>query len=396
MKRKVIMTMLVAGIIIFVCSCGGNSDTPTEAEASLKEEISDVSNASDTMSSNFVSIDLNEAIIKDFCEITVTKSVISHAAKEEKTGLNLEEEEDNVWIVFFGTIKNTATSEIDFLSGLQVQVLVDNKYTYPVKMVPNDLRSIVPLKTIDFAAYAAVPEEVISSCETYDFQFGFNDNFALNLNSIDESIYKFQISGNIDEYGSAEQIQNFQTFSEYISTFISRNGYNEIFKIKEGNERVNIENGNCLKYVSDKDIKISIYPYLKLNYFSYALNVYEYGILEIEIEGYRKQGDIHYISTETITLKSDAGDITIGEGLESSYDFNDVVATNVFHFDSGELSLDEVYSIVNGNNLEMVFDVKTLENEHITLSYECDSELKDNIITLIDIYRQLPNASLSK
>ena len=71
-------------------------------------------------------------------------------------------------------------------------------------------------------------------------------------------------------------------------------------------------------------------------------------------------------------------------------------ATNIFHFDSGELSLEEVYSIMNGEDLEIVLDVETLENEHTLLTYECDDELKENMIELIDIYRQLPNASLSK
>lgn len=390
MKRKIIMFMLTTGLICFICSCGANPDTPTETMPSSQEK------ASNTVNSNFESIDLNHTITKDFCEITVTKSVISHAANEEKTGLKLEEKQDNVWIVFLGTIKNTATSEIDFLSGFQAQILVDKKYTYPVEIAVKDKNGVVPLKTIDFAVYAAVPEEVISSCETYDFQFGFNDNFTKNLNSIDGLVYKYQISGKIDEYGSAEQIQNFQTFSEYISSFVLREGYSEKFEMKLGDEIVIIENGNCLKFVSDENVEVSIYPYLRLQYFSYELNIYEYGILEIRISGFRDQENTHYISTQAITLKSSAGEISIGEGLGNTYDYNNVSATNIFHFDSGELSLEEVYSIMNGEDLEIVLDVETLENEHTLLTYECDDELKENMIELIDIYRQLPNASLSK
>lgn len=390
MKRKIITFMLATGLICSICSCGANTDTSRETMLSLQEK------ASDTINSNFESIDLNHTITKDFCEITVTKSIISHAANEEKTGLNLEEKQDNVWIVFLGTMKNTATSEIDFLSGFQAQILVDKKYTYPVEIALKDIKSIVPLKTVDFAVYAAVPEEVISSCETYDFQFGFNDDFTTNYNNIDETIYKFQISGTIDEYGSADQIQNFQTFSEYISSFISKNGYDENFRIKSKDESIIIENTNCLKFVSDKGIKVSIYPYLELRYFSYDLNISEYGVLEIEISGYRNQENAHYISTETITLKSSTGEMTIGEGLESSYDFNDVMATNIFYFDSNNLSLEKVYSIVNGNNLEIMINAKTLENEDISLYYTCDSETKENLIDLLDIYRQLPNASLGK
>lgn len=389
MKRKIIMVVLATGLICSICSCGTNTDTPTTIPSSQEK-------VSDTINSDFESIDLNHTITKDFCEITVTKSIISHAVNEEKTGLNLEEKQDNVWIVFWGTMKNTATSEIDFLSGFQAQILVDKKYTYPVEIALKDIKSIVPLKTIDFAVYAAVPEEVISSCETYDFQFGFNNNLDINLNSIEESTYKFQITGNIDEYGSAEQIQNFQTFVEYISLFVSNNGYSEKFSISTKDESVIVENGNCLKPVSGENVKVSIYPSLRLNYFSYELDIFEYGILEIRIRGDRKQDNTYYTSTSAITFKSNAGEITIGEGLKNTYDYDNVSATNVFHFDSGDLSLEEVYSIMNGDDLEMVLDVKTLENEHTLLTYECDDELRENIIELIDIYRQLPNASLSK
>lgn len=384
------MTIFVAGLVCSICSCGGNVDT------SIETILSSIEKSSNTINSNFETIDLNNTITKDFCEITVSKSVITHAANEEKTGLNLEKKQDNVWIVFLGTIKNTATSEIDFVSGLQAQVLIDGKYTYPVETIPKDLRSILPLKTVDFAIYAAVPEEVISSCETYDFQFGFNDEFTINLNNIDELMYKFQISGKIDEYGSAEQIQNFQTFLEYVSSFISKNGYNDDFAIKAVDESILVENGNCLKFVSNKDVRVSIHPYLRLNYSFYEDNIYEYGVLNIRIDGYTKQENTHYISTKTITLKSSEGEMTIGDGADHIYKYDSSNATDIFYFDSNELSLEEVYSIVNGNNLKIVLDVKTMENEHNSLVYECDSEIKDNLISLLDIYKQLPNASLGK
>lgn len=391
-KRKIIALLLVVGLAVSACSCGKNANTKTESKASSKEISSAKTNH------DFESVNINDTIVKDFCIITITKSIITHAANEQKTGLNLEEKEDNVYIVFLGTIKNTATFEMNFLSGFKTRVLVDDEYSYPVEIVTNNLKSIVPLKTVDFAAYASVPEEVISSCETYTFQFGFNDNLDINLSSIDESAYKFQITGKIDEYGSTEQIQNFQTFVEYISSFISTSGYNEKFTVKRNNEDqvVLVENGNCLKYVSGENIKVNIYPGLKLHYNSYEHGIYEYGELKMRVSGSRKQDNIHYISTEAITVKSNAGEITIGEGVENIYDFDNVRATNTFYFNPGKLSLEELYSIINGEDLEIVLNVATLENENTFLTYECDDELKENLIELIDIYRQLPKASLSK
>lgn len=52
----------------------------------------------------------------------------------------------------------------------------------------------------------------------------------------------------------------------------------------------------------------------------------------MRVSGSRKQDNIHYISTEAITVKSNAGEITIGEGVENIYDFDNVRATNTFYF----------------------------------------------------------------
>ena len=65
----------------------------------------------------------------------------------------------------------------------------------------------------------------------------------------------------------------------------------------------------------------------------------------MRVSGSRKQDNIHYISTEAITVKSNAGEITIGEGVENIYDFDNVRATNTFYFNPGKLSLEELYSI---------------------------------------------------
>lgn len=379
MKKKLALLLAIL-MCLSLCACGESSETSNNNEEQTK----------------FESAELNNTITNEFCELTITKSVISHAVSEQETGLNLEEKEDNVYIVFLGTIKNTATSEIDFLSGLQAQVLIDNKYSYPVEIVPNDLNSVVPLKTADFAVYASVPEEVISSCNVYDFQFGFNDEFDTTVNSIEEVIYKYVLSGNIEEYGSAENIQNFQTFSEYINSFMSENGYNEKYKVTEEDDEVIIKDGNCLKFVSENGVEVSILPQLRLRYFSYELELPQYGVLEMEISGYREQENIHYISTEAITLKSSNGEITVGEGTEyiGTYDFNSVVADNLYYFDSSKLSLEKVYSIVTGDNFEIILNVKTLENENAIITYECDSEITETIIDLLDIYRQMPNSAM--
>lgn len=378
MKKKLLL-ILASIMCISFCACGESSEKNN-----------------DNVETKFESAELNNTITNDFCELTITKSVISHAVSEQKTGLNLEEKEDNAYIVFLGTIKNTATSEINFLSGLQAQVLIDNKYSYPVEIVPNDLNSVVPLKTANFAVYASVPEEVISSCNAYDFQFGFNDEFDTTVNSIEEVSYKYVISGDIKEYGSAENIQNFQTFSEYINLFMSENGYNEKFKVTEEDDEVIIKDGNCLKYVSENGVEVSILPQLRLRYFSYELELPQYGVLEMEISGYREQENIHYISTEAITLKSSNGEITVGDVTEyiGTYNFNSVVANNLYYFDSSKLSLEKVYSIITGDNFEIILNVKTLENENVIITYECDSEITETIIDLLDIYRQMPNSAM--
>lgn len=109
MKKKLVL-LLATLMCVSLCACGGSSET----------------NNNNVVQTKFERAELNNTITNEFCELTITKSVISHAVSEQETGLYLEEKEDNVYIVFLGTIKNTATSEIDFLSGLQAQVLMPN------------------------------------------------------------------------------------------------------------------------------------------------------------------------------------------------------------------------------------------------------------------------------
>ena len=394
MEKRVKTTMLVIGLTMLVSACGNNSDTISETNTSIQE-------TNRITSMDYETIALNDIIATDFCEIVLTNSIISHAVTNTELGLTLDAEADSVHIVFLGSIKNKAANEIDMLSGFEAQILVDKKYNYKVTVFPNDVSSIVPLQTTQFAAYVTVPDEVIDSCESYEFQFGFNNEFAYDYtvkNGLEGKEYKYKISGKVDEYGSADSIQNLQTFTEYVSSFISKSEYNENFKVtgNKASEIVTIEDGNCLKFASNDGVEVSIYPYLELRYFAYELGVYQYGVLEMEVEGYRDADNQYYVSANTITLKSDAGQITIGEGLETTYDFNNVSATNVFHFDSGDLSLKEVNSIVNGNDLEINLDVKTMENEHLSISYMCDEKMQNTLIALLDVYQQMPNAQLSK
>lgn len=365
---------------------------------------------SQTETTKYESLEMNNTIIKDFCEISFTNKVITKTINEKKVGLNLEETNDNVWIVFLGSVKNLSSEKIDFLQGLQSQIVVDNKYKYPTTMTMQEMTEIVPLKTVDFALYSAVPEEVISSCEKYVLQIGFNDEFTI-VSDIGKTTYKYEISGSIDEYGSESQIQNFQTFSEFVTHFVANDiKYNEKFKVESFEAKsnntspyVNIKNGNCLKFVSNDKVEINFIPYLQLTYNTfYEYDIPEYGKIRILANAQRNQDNgYHYISADKITIKSSAGEIIIGDALTNTYTFNNVTAENDFIFDSKDLSLEKLYSIVNKSDCEIIFDIKimnsqTLENEQIELSYICDNDFKDTMIELLDIYRQMPNASMGK
>lgn len=386
LKMKKIIALLLLNVMCFsLIACGENSGK------------TDSTNVKEMGTSDFESTELNNTITNEFVELAFTKTKITHAANEKETGLSLQDEEEMIWFIIFGNIKNIDVSEIDFANGLKAELVLDEKYTYPVSITPNHLYSVVPLKKEEFAIYASVPEEVLESCENYSFRFGFNDSFEMGLD-MESSKYKYEINGILEEYGSVESIENFRTFSEYLEKLVSdkvEEGYKA--RILDEYSKVEIYNNFCNtgKVNIDDGTTFYIFPRLDLSYILFSSaslyddNVVGYGELVIAFETLVSEDDI-YIGAKTIKITSDNGEIKLGEEpLERSFIDRGEVE---FNFDSEKLSFDDLKHIFSGDNLQMSFVVEVSGGSDIVVEYECTEEMQSTLIALTEIYQGLPNA----
>lgn len=171
--------------------------------------------------SNYQVATIGNAISNEYADITFKKVVITKTAEDETTGVKMPEEENKIYFIILGTITNKNTVAFNFSSNLATKLIFDEKYEYSVKIEPsNELNSIDPLETANFVVYASVPKEVINTCKNYSFKFGYNDDFSAT--TINQSKNKFELTGSVNQYGSASNVTNYETFKDYIANMASQ------------------------------------------------------------------------------------------------------------------------------------------------------------------------------
>ncbi len=390
MKRKNVLSVLLVFLMAFsLCACGSTESTEDSSSTVTTESAEEAATEETTSETGYETIEIDETVSTDFCEITFTTSLLTNEATHETTGLNLENEDDSVWAVFIGEIKNTASSSVNFASGCKMQLVIDDKYSYTVTFVSDDINSISPLSTAEFAAYASIPNEALLSCETYSLQIGFIEEFAA-LAEISDATYLYQINGSLDQYGSVEQIQNATTFFEYVQTYLTDNAYDDLKMTTSGNFAY-LKDGNCLDFVYGDGVEIYMIPYLSLQYYdTYVVDgdYQTFGGLYIEVNGYRKQDGVYYTSTTSLVLKSDAGEIAFEN---SNFDYTDTLATNKYFVDlSRDVSVEEFLSVLTGENPTVELTVKLSGQDDQTLFFECDEKFLETVTDMMNICLDMP------
>lgn len=330
---------------------------------------------------------LDEPIVNEYSELTIEKTKISNAISNKSLPLKLENEADSLWFVAYGNIKNLNSTEIDFINGTKFVLTVDEKYEYELEFSSNDLANVVPLEETNFAAYASIPNEVIETCTAYSLKIGFNDEFE-SLTSLKDADNKYELTGNLDEYGSAGNVDDFMSYVEYLADYIESSDYTDLdLEIFPDTSTVNIDNNEIefLKYDGLNDLKVQ--TILKV-FFCESLNhktLMPSLIIECNSDGTHDSPRI--ISVETITIKSDNGSLEIGNGdFEKDYDFSSVTNATytTFDYDLDNNSVAKIKEIISGNNLEYVLNVKISGGEFITMNCAADVELLEGLMEIYD------------
>ena len=306
-----------------------------------------------------------------------------------------------MYFIARGTIKNLSTNEINIYSGLKAEFVLDGKYKYPVSIAPNSLNGIVPLETASFAVYREMPKNVLYECKEYQLHLGFNAGFEAV-----EDVYScqngYQITGTVDEYGSAVTIQNFQTFTEFVEQDIEKRGYTNFTIEAQTNtatDNLLIDNGNFWQFQLPDGTDFNVSCELMLNYGIY--DIYDkdnvpcgYGAIRIQV---KESTSRKYLGAKELKVSSENGTLVINDQDAFGYyfDYNSSLkrASATFTFWSDRCSFVEFQNILNGENVILTVSIKEFDKDKPLITDIALSEKnKEALLAYLEFYKTLPLA----
>lgn len=405
--KKIIAFALTFVLLISFGACGNTDER-------IKQDNLPTSNEqTSTQSTIFQTIQLNETVATDEVEITLVDKLITSTANwtsDDGTKISLEEHSDKMYFIARGTIKNLSANEINFYSGLNSEFVLDGKYKYPVDIAPNSLNSIVPLETASFAMYCEMPKNVLNECEEYQLLFGFNDGSEM-ATDVYSCQHGYQITGTVDEYGSAATIQNFQTFTEFVEKDIKDRGYtNFAVEAQQNDEIILIDKGNdsFWWFQLPDGTSFSASCELMLNYGIYDIfdsdsSPAEYGAISICIEQSAvssSERTVYYSGAKSITISSSNGSIEMDKtavpGYSYSYDSLLHTSEVTFTFWPDDYSFTELQSILSAADVTITVAIEQVSvEEPIIADIELPDEGKQALLDFLEFYKNLPLASFN-
>ena len=405
MKRLLLRSISIALFFIFLinlCACRNTDDGTKQDNPSTEQTTPGTKQP--PQRTTFQTIQLNEQIATNDIEITFVDKLITSTANwtgDDDTKIFLEEHTDKMYFIARGTIKNLSTNEINIYSGLKAEFVLDGKYKYPVSIAPNSLNGIVPLETASFAVYCEMPKNVLYECEEYQLHLGFNAGFEAV-----EDVYScqngYQITGTVDEYGSAVTIQNFQTFTEFVEQDIEKRGYTNFTIEAQTNtatDNLLIDNGNFWQFQLPDGTDFNVSCELMLNYGIY--DIYDkdnvpcgYGAIRIQV---KESTSRKYLGAKELKVSSENGTLVINDQDAFGYyfDYNSSLkrASATFTFWSDRCSFVEFQNILNGENVILTVSIKEFDKDKPLITDIALSEKnKEALLAYLEFYKTLPLA----
>jgi len=429
--RKIGISILTLFVAICLCACGKDSsadknNVTDNGSSSEKNSYGDENQTGTAKQSDgsqnkdfvYSEIKTGNIINKDFVELQFTRSIITQFASKDTVGVDLPAKDGNIYFVICGNIKNTSPEKIDIRTGLNITLVLDEKYKYEDGKYSFDKdSSVVPLSAENFVIYYELPDGVLSSCENYAYQISFNENMTYILDK-DSAAYHYVIHGKTSEYGSAATVVDIRSLGEYVKKMMEDNGYGGTLLRTEKAVQINDLKSYYFRITSDltksyeaydsaskkmktktTNFEYKVYPELA---FSKGIGINGFyghlGMIVCAEDNYDYPATFPYITsdivftsgTDKISLANDGTWLSINS--KNSNGFLDYGYTiNLFEGRSEKLR-----KILNSSGVTIEFHVqmydesKSLINQEgkdtVFCYYKPDDKVKDYLLMLLDIY----------
>lgn len=387
MKRVLSILLLLSLLLMSGCGNQATGEEKQPAASQIPQQIH-----------------MEEMFGSDEIEITLSNKVITSEANvklDDETALHLEGEKDQMYLVLIGTIKNKSSSEVDFFRNFSAEVILDGQYTYSMITYSKSNSGVIPLKTESFVLYAELPKEVLDVCKDYQILMGFNEGLA-SVQDLTSSDYLYEFDGTLDEYGSADNIQNFQMFQEFIERKAEDQG--DKLQCEANGNRVNLyaKEGAFWIYEWDDGIEFSVAADLDVSYADYSIykkydKDFGYGYLRFTVKD-MSDHDAYCIGANAFTIESTGGSMELNNDSGSdfySYDtytsFSTKRGVATFTFPASDVSYTKLEEILNGENVKIMVQMKQLY-QNTPHEFELDESAVAALKSYLEFYKSLPFA----
>ena len=167
---------------------------------------------------NYILIDSdNKLEVPNEFDLVINESIITKMADSDdlQIDLNLPKEEDSIYFILMGSIKNNSPSSIDLLELFKSSLVFDENYQYDTSFYADDNNELIPLKNKNFAIYASVPIEILASASQYEFRILLPSKYKSIIKS-DEIRFQKAVS----QYGSPENVANKHILAEMLENLV--------------------------------------------------------------------------------------------------------------------------------------------------------------------------------
>lgn len=378
--KKIISFILSLCIVISLCACG--------SDISSNKENNETKSAYDE-------IRLGATIETEFADVSFTDIKISNTIQNKNLDINLKDESDKVYFVLYGKVTNKGTDALS-LWGLYVDVLIDDTYTYDVDVVLEEREPLVPLDSEEFLMYVSLPDEVFNACEKYSVKIGFNDWFHTLETEIEKCQYKFEINGTVDEFGSAESVEDFQSLREYVNTLLADSSYEDLLtNVDTSREVIYITSVYKMEVPCDNGETFNFLPKMGI----YTPDEFDNSV-SAEFQFYvSNNGDAkvsRYYGFENLIIESENGvyehnNQRINHADTGEWGENTWGRRTEFRINDLEVA-NQLLNVLDGDNIKISFDAVTLDaaagknNEVDHIVFECTDNVKDSMTDLCNIF----------
>lgn len=191
--KKILSVVLVLVLALSLVACGGNS---TVSDGSAVTEVAE------TGGSDYETVAVGNKISTDFVEITITESGIANSLKTSIKNGNItytfgpNDSEETEYAFIKGKIMNKATETInkDMTAIAKVGEYTLKEDGLDVYKSDGDtVWELAPLVEYNFMMYVEIPNALVSSMESCDFNFGFDENMQSSFSDFEEFGYKYSL-----------------------------------------------------------------------------------------------------------------------------------------------------------------------------------------------------------